>query len=143
MYTTHQIANELSDPRQSHGEDILYLVCYLKKTCDLGLKFKIDPKKGFKCYCDADFSGNWNREFAPVDPSTAKSRSGWIIFYAGCPVSWASKLQSQIALSTTKAEYIAMSQALLDVIDETQCYQLCHYDVVVAQLVGLGFIKSV
>jgi len=49
-----------------------------------------------------------------VDPSTAKSRCGWIIFYAGCPVSWASKLQSQVALSTT--EYIAMSQALHDVI---------------------------
>ncbi len=27
--------------------------------------------------------------------------------------------------------------------DETQRYQLCHYDVVVAQLVALGFIKSV
>jgi hypothetical protein len=52
-----------------------------------------------------------------VDPSTAKSRSGWIIFYAGCPVSWASKLQSQVALYyTTEAEYIAMSQALRDVI---------------------------
>jgi hypothetical protein len=51
-----------------------------------------------------------------VDPSTAKSQNGWIIFYAGCPVSWASKLQSQIALSTTKAEYIAMSQALRDLI---------------------------
>ncbi len=51
-----------------------------------------------------------------MDPSTAKSRSGWIIFYAGCPVSWASKLQSQVTLSTTEAEYIAMSQALRDVI---------------------------
>ncbi len=67
-------------------------------------------------YADSDFSGLWNKEFAPVDPSTAKSRSGWIIFYAGCPVSWASKLQSQVALSTTEAEYIAMSQALRDVI---------------------------
>jgi hypothetical protein len=51
-----------------------------------------------------------------VDPSTAKSRSGWIIFHAGCPISWASKLQSQVALSTTEAEYIAMSQALRHVI---------------------------
>ncbi len=94
MYATHQIAKYSSDPRQSHGEAILYLVHYLKKTCDLGLKFKPDPKKGFKCYCDVDFSGNWKREFAPVDPSTAKSQSGLIIFYAGCPVSWAPKLQS-------------------------------------------------
>jgi hypothetical protein len=37
-------------------------------------------------------------------------------YHAGCPVSWASKLQSQVALSTTEAEYIAMSQALRDVI---------------------------
>ncbi len=116
MYATHQIAKYSSDPRQLHREAILYLVCYLKKMHNLGLKFKPDPKKGLKCYCDVDFSGNWNREFAPIDHSNAKSRSGWIIFYAGCPVSWASKLQSQIALSTTKAEYITMSQALCDVI---------------------------
>ncbi len=32
------------------------------------------------------------------------------------PISWASKLQSQVALSTTEAEYIAMSQSLHDVI---------------------------
>jgi hypothetical protein len=116
MYAMHQIAKYSTDPRQSHGEAILYLVRYLKKTRDLGLKFKPDPKKGFKCYCDADFSGNWNREFAPANPSTTKSQSGWIIFYAGCPISLASKLQSQIALSTTEAEYITMSQALRDII---------------------------
>ncbi len=47
-----------------------------------------------------------------MDPITFESRSGWIIFYAGCPNSWASKLQSQVAMSTTEAKYIAMSQAL-------------------------------
>jgi hypothetical protein len=73
MYATHQIAKYSSDPRQSHGEAILYLVCYLKKMRNLGLKFKPDSKKGFEYYCDANFSENWNREFAPVDPSTVKS----------------------------------------------------------------------
>jgi hypothetical protein len=116
MYATHQVAKYSSDPRQTHGEAILHIVRYLKRTRDLGLKFKPNPDKGFECYCDADFSGNWNKEFAQIDPSTAKSRSGWIVFYAGCPVCWASKLQSQVALSTTEAEYIAMSMALRDVI---------------------------
>ncbi len=51
-----------------------------------------------------------------MDSSTSKPQSSWIIFYAGCPVSWASKLQSQVAMSTTEAQYIAMSQALRDVI---------------------------
>lgn len=115
-YATHQIAKYSSDPRVPHGEAILYLVRYLKKTRDMGLKFKPDPAKGFECYCDADFSGNWNQHFAAADPSTSKSRSGWVIFYADCPIIWASKLQSQVALSTTEAEYIAMSMSLRDVI---------------------------
>jgi hypothetical protein len=35
MYATHQVAKSSSDPRQSHGEAILYLVCYLKTEEDL------------------------------------------------------------------------------------------------------------
>ena len=76
MYAIHQISKYSSDPCQSHGEATMYLICYLKKTPELGIRFKSDPKKGFECYCDADFSGLWNKTFAPVDPSTSKSRSG-------------------------------------------------------------------
>ena len=46
----------------------------------------------------------------------AKSRTGHVITYAGCPVLWNSKLQTHIALSTTEAEHIALSQALRDTI---------------------------
>ena len=44
------------------------------------------------------------------------SRTGYVICYANCPVIWSSKLQTEIALSTTEAEYIALSQSLRDVI---------------------------
>ena len=43
---------------------------------------------------------------------TAKSPSGWIIQYAGCPITWASKLQTLTALSTMEAEYVALSMAM-------------------------------
>ena len=36
--------------------------------------------------------------------------------YAGCPLTWCSKLQTEIALSTTEAEYVALSQAMREVI---------------------------
>jgi hypothetical protein len=49
MYATHQNAKYSSDPRQLHGKAILYLIRYLKKTHDLGLHFKPDSTKGFKC----------------------------------------------------------------------------------------------
>ena len=32
--------------------------------------------------------------------------------YAGCPVTWASKIQTEVALSTTEAELIVMSEGL-------------------------------
>jgi hypothetical protein len=103
MYATHQLAKYSSDPCKPHGEAALYLVQYLKKSCDIGIRFQPNPKKGFECYCDADFSRAWNKQFAQHNPSTAKSRSGWVIFYAGCPIIWSSKLQTQVALLTTKA----------------------------------------
>ncbi len=73
MYATHRIAKYSSDPRQLHGEAILYLIGYLRKTHYLDLHFMPDPNKGFECYCDADFSGLQNKAFAPVEPITSKS----------------------------------------------------------------------
>jgi hypothetical protein len=43
MFAVHQIAKFSSDPRKEHGEAIIYLVRYLMKTRDLGLRFKPDP----------------------------------------------------------------------------------------------------
>ena len=42
--------------------------------------------------------------------SSALSRTGFVILYSGCPVLWHSKLQTEVALSTCEAEYIALSQ---------------------------------
>jgi hypothetical protein len=46
------------------------------------------------------------------DPSTAKSRTGYIISYGGCPVIWASKLQTEVVLSSTESEYVGLSESL-------------------------------
>jgi hypothetical protein len=53
---------------------------------------------------------------ASDDPGTSKSRSGYVIQYAGCPVAWASKLQTIIALSSCEAEYVSLSESLRDTI---------------------------
>ena len=63
-------------------------------------------------YVDADFAGHWNQVDTAADIDTARSHTGYIIYYANCPLIWASKLQTQVALSTsTEAEYIALSTA--------------------------------
>ena len=47
------------------------------------------------------------------------SRTGYVIRYAGCPIYWQSKLQTEIALFTSETEYIALSQALRETIPMT------------------------
>ena len=43
-------------------------------------------------------------------------QTGMVIMYANCPIFWRSTLQTEIALSTAEAEYIALSTALRQVI---------------------------
>jgi hypothetical protein len=48
------------------------------------------------------------------DPHCAQSRTSYVINVFGCPVLWCSKLQTEIALSTVEAEYVALSQSCKD-----------------------------
>ena len=50
--------------------------------------------------------------YAMNDSSTAKSRTGYIISYGGCPVLWVSKLQTEVVLSATESEYVGLSESL-------------------------------
>jgi hypothetical protein len=79
------------------------------------MTYKPYSLKGLEVYVDADFAGGWD----PADSGNADniySRTGFVIHYASCPIYWQSKLQTEIALSTAKAEYIALSQALRETI---------------------------
>ena len=46
-----------------------------------------------------------------------------MIFYANCPLLWASRLQTEITLSTTEAEYVALSTAMREVISSMYLIQ--------------------
>jgi hypothetical protein len=68
------------------------------------------------CYVDADFAGLWHPE-DKQDPSCVKSRTGFAICVANCPVIWSSKLQGDIAISAAmEAEYSALSMAMREML---------------------------
>ena len=62
-------------------------------------------------YVDADFAGLWNYEEV-TDPSCVRSRTGYVITMGNIPVTWQSKLQTEVALSTMESEYIAASYGM-------------------------------
>ena len=115
-YAVHQCARFQSDPREPHANAIKRIGRYLLGTKDKGISFKpTTDLSQFECYVDADFAGNYTSDTCE-DPNSVKSRTGCVIKYAGCPITWFSRLQTEIALSTTEAEYIALSTAAREVL---------------------------
>ena len=111
-YAVHQCARFSADPRESHGKAVKHIGRYLRGTIDKGLMLTPDTSKGFDVYSDSDFAGNFHKDDAPADADTARSRTGYVIMYAGCPIYWQSTLQTEICLSTTEAEVVCLSMAL-------------------------------
>jgi Reverse transcriptase (RNA-dependent DNA polymerase)/GAG-pre-integrase domain len=111
----HQGARFVSNPRFQHGKALKWLGRYLVGSRDKGMIYT-PSNQSFDVYVDASFTGDWDPENADWDPDTARSRTGYVILYASCPVIWASKLQSEIALSTTESEYLAISTATREVL---------------------------
>jgi hypothetical protein len=115
QFAVHQCARFTHAPKKSHGEALKRIVRYLQGTKDKGLRLKPTEDMQLDMYCDADFAGLWNHE-DDQDPTCVKSRSGIILTLGGCPLTWSSKLQTEIALSTLEAEYIALSQGMRELI---------------------------
>ena len=115
LFAVHQCARFCSSPMRSHEEAVKRIGRYLKRTKNKGIIFKFDASKGIEVFVDADFAGSWfsfnSHEFA-----SALSRTGYIIKVANCPICWVSKMQTEVALSTTEAEYIALSQSTKDLL---------------------------
>jgi hypothetical protein len=92
-----------------------HIVHFLAGTRGKGII--LNPKiTSFECFADADFCGLWNKETAEHDASTARSRMGYLLTFAKCPLVWASRLAGPYCLSTTEAEYVSLSTALRQVI---------------------------
>ena len=115
QYAVHQCARFTHFPKKTHEDAILRICRYLQGTKDKGLIFNPTEDLTLDCYVDADFAGLYGVE-DDQDPVCVKSRTGYCLTLGGCPLIWVSKLQTEIALSTTEAEYIALSQSLRDLI---------------------------
>ena len=110
-FAVSQVARYTHHPKSSHAVAVKHLIRYLSKTKDQGIIVKPTNELALDCYVDADFAGRYGRD-PDDDPTSVKSRTGYIIKLGGCPVFWKSQLQSCIALSTAEAEYVALSQSL-------------------------------
>ena len=98
MFSVCACARFQACPKESHLRAVKRIIKYINGTFDLGLFYPKHTSFDLYGYCDADFAGNL------VD---RKSTSGTCHFLGNSLVSWASKKQNCVAVSTTEAEYIA------------------------------------
>ncbi len=90
-----------ANPGIEHWKVLMHVIGYIKNTVDYELTYSRDGDISPTAFVDADFGGCWD---------TRRSTSGYVFTIAGGAVSWSSKRQATVALSTVEAEYVAMSR---------------------------------
>ena len=101
-FAVHNVACFCSNPTTQHWTAVKRIFRYLRGTTQLSLLYSKGKSDALIGYSDADWGGDCN---------DYKSTSGYVFQIGGTAVGWKSKKQSCIALSTAKAEYMALSSA--------------------------------
>ncbi|KAL4271204.1 hypothetical protein GQ457_13G028940 [Hibiscus cannabinus] len=95
------VSRYMANPGREHWNAVKRILRYIKGSLNVAL-----------CYGGSDFliSGYVDSDYAG-DLDKSKSTTGYVFTITGGAVSWVSKLQSVVAMSTTEAEYVAATQA--------------------------------
>ena len=130
-YATHMAARYTHAPKASHEAAVVRICRYLQHTKHDGLILRPTKQLELTLYTDADFAGHYGTSTEdPQDPITAKSRAGYIITFAGCPIVFVSKLMNEVCLSTLEAEFVAYSTGMrcLLPLKEVLSHFVKHFD---------------
>lgn len=99
-FYTIKLAQQAANPSQEHLDKALYLLRYLLATQDYAIVFDGSGNQGLTTHTDSDWAS---------DPIKRRSQTGFFMTLASGMVCWASRAQKTVALSSTEAEYMALS----------------------------------
>jgi hypothetical protein len=105
-YAVGQLARYLNCHGPQHQAAATILLRYVKGTQQLGITFGTSDLS-LTGYSDSDWA---------ADVDTRRSTTGYIFMLAGGPISWKSKSQPTVALSSTEAEYMALTASAQEAI---------------------------
>ncbi|CAM8916902.1 unnamed protein product [Rhodiola kirilowii] len=104
------VSRFMANPGKEHWAAVKWILRYLRGSTGIGLKYGGADQCGAEKeadmivgYCDSDYA-------ASID--TRKSQSGIVFTVFGIALSWKATLQPVVALSTTEAEYIAITKVV-------------------------------
>ena len=101
-----ELSKTMDAPAPPHLKEMYKLIRFVLSTKDYGLKFKLIKsirKWVLKALSDSDFAS---------DKETRIIVFGYVIYFCGIPIAWRSKGMKSVVLSTTEAEYMALSEVV-------------------------------
>ena len=110
---SRELAKAMDKSTEGHYKALLRAIKYVITTEDLGLTYDSGTLINFKglwkieAYSDSDFAG---------DRDTRLSVTGFSVFIGNCLVSWKSRSQKTVTLSSTEAEYVAVSEVCMEIL---------------------------
>ena len=117
-YAVSVAARFCSNPTIQHLTAVKRILRYLRGTTHYGLLYERSDSKELIGYSDADWGG---------DKNDCKSTSGFVFQIGGTAITWQSKKQTCVALSTAEAEYVALAGAAQEAVWLKHLYQeLAH-----------------
>ena len=115
-FAVNQRARFAIDHKRSHEKAVKTIARYLQGTSDRGIVIDLQDTLSPDLYADADFPGMITTE-DKMDHINVESRTGWVLTLEGIPVTLKSKIQFEISISTTKVEYIALSDGMRELVE--------------------------
>ena len=106
-YAVSILSSFSTKPRQQHWNCAMRTLRYIRGTFDHGVFYRHSSGCTLFGWCDSDWAGN---------PDTRRSTTGVVFTLGSGPISWSSKRQPTVALSSTEAEYRAACFAACEAI---------------------------
>ena len=104
-FVVNSLSQFMNDPRESHQKATDKILSYLKGTIGLGLLFKRGNEPNIYLYTDSNYAGS-------LDDS--RSTSGYCNFIGCNLVTWRSKKQKAVSLSSAEAELRALKKGVCE-----------------------------
>lgn len=104
-FAVNKVCQFMQSPLDEHWKAVKRILRYLAGTLSFGLTLRPSLSRLLLAYCDADWASDCNDR---------RSTTGFCIFFGPNLVSWSSKKQLTVSLSSTESEYRSMASVVSD-----------------------------